>query len=521
MLQTCSTDVDAINAGLRDYFDSNSLGDQCVPRVNGSEMEVTLVGDPGTFTSGCVMFNQVGTHLSRRRNRIGGTNMQQHFVQKLVSSVRGISFPILYLPAMLFPGIFWSGATHDKNAILGSPVISSERYNGNQNGFASSLQMTRNSLTHASSSAATCHNYAAFNYDRQANRAASSHHSSQIARHGFRVSNTSNEGLEIGSGADGSLHESVDSSQMAINLAAASKTIQFDLFLTFTCNQSMHPGIRHLFDWKKSEGWTKQFPDWKYLSAAEREEVSKSFEMAYMSVVSRSWMEVRKLLLQFLIKSSSTILGKVLPAFFRDEYQEESGNLSHIHGLLGLFRRDMDVKEFRDFVCSLQRSAICDLITGDEVKGYIEEGLLKDVQDFKDYTDLADQILVHSCSSGRCLVRQGDSGTPDDYKCKKPHPVKDSIVPTENEWIPFNYDWSDSCLEVLKQCDLYEEPSEKYPRGRMLSDVLDPKRHMGIVTASTQENLSPVVPQLFALTRSQQNVQVRQFRQSVLVGFFP
>jgi hypothetical protein len=238
------------------------------------------------------------------------------------------------------------------------------------------------------------------------------------------VSNTSNEGLEIGSGADGSLHESVDSSQMAINLAAASKTIQFDLFLTFTCNQSKHPGIRHLFDWKKSEGWTKQFPDWKYLSAAEREEVSKSFEMAYMSIVSRSWMEVRKLLLQFLIKSSSTILGKVLPAFFRDEYQEESGNLSHIHGLLGLFRRDMDVKEFRDFVCSLQRSAICDLITGDEVKGYIEEGLLKDVQDFKDYTDLADQILVHSCSSGRCLIRQGDSGTPDDYKCKKPHPVK-------------------------------------------------------------------------------------------------
>ncbi|KAL7491681.1 hypothetical protein ACHAWT_001617, partial [Skeletonema menzelii] len=68
--------------------------------------------------------------------------------------------------------------------------------------------------------------------------------------------------------------------------------------------------------------------------------------------------------------------------------------------------------------------------------------------------------------------------------------------------------WSDSCLDVLKQCHLYEEPSDEFPRGRFLNDVLDPKRHMGKVTASTQENLSPVIPQFFALTRSQQNAQI-------------
>ncbi len=219
-------------------------------------------------------------------------------------------------------------------------------------------------------------------------------------------------------------------------------------------------------------------------------------------------MEVRKLLLEFIMTSSSTTLGKVLPAFFRDEYQDDSGNLSHIHGLIGLLRADMENSEFKDFVCSLQRSAVCDLITTDEIPDYIEKGLLKDFDDFKEYTDTAACVLNHSCASRRCLVRQGDSGTPNDFRCKKPHPVKDSMDPIENEWIPFNYCWSDSCLDVLRECELYEEPSDEYPRGRFLNDVLDPKRHMGKVTASTQENLSPVIPELFALTRSQQNAQV-------------
>ena len=512
-----TTDLDPISCNsIDDYFQINSKSDQHVPRVNGAEMEVTIVGDTGTIAPSCVVFNQLGNNCTRYSKRINGTQTQQHFVQKLVSSIRGISFPILYLPALLFPGIFWAAATHDKYAVLGSPIISSERRDLHPNGFSSPLQNARNSLTHASSSSSNCHNYAAFHYDRLANRVGSNHHSAQIARHGFRVSNPTSDGsavgsgngIEIGSGNDSTLQESVDSSQMAVNLAAASRTIQFDLFLTLTPNQAKHPGLRHLYEWKESEDWSSMIPDWEHFSPEERSEFANSFEMAYMSTVSRCWMEVRKLLLEFIMTSSSTILGKVLPAFFRDEYQDDSGNLSHIHGLFGLLREDMDNSEFTEFVCSLQRSAVCDLITGDEIPSYIEQGLLKDVDDFKEFTDTAACVLNHSCASRRCLVRQGDSGTSNDYRCKKPHPVDDSIDPMENEWIPFNYEWSDSCLDVLKQCHLYEEPSDEFPRGRFLNDVLDPKRHMGKVTASTQENLSPVIPQFFALTRSQQNAQI-------------
>lgn len=322
--QTTSTDFAPMEAGdeLDEYFNINEKGDQEIPKTNGAEMEMTITKEC-TTTSLRVLFNQVGSNCVRHTKRITGTMAQQNFVQTLVSSVRGIAYPILYVAGNLFPGIFWSGATHDEYAILGCPPISCHRKEIHPNGFASHLQIARNNLTHASCSSSTCENFAAFCYDLQANRAGSYFDSRQVARQGFSVSTTSSEGIGLASGDESNLQESVDSSQAAINLAAASQIIQFDLFLTLTCNQSKHPGIRHLFDWKNSMKWTAMVPNWMYLSQAERDEVSKSFEMAYMSVVSRSWLEVRKLLLEFIAKSTSTVLGKVMPVFWRDEFQEE------------------------------------------------------------------------------------------------------------------------------------------------------------------------------------------------------
>ena len=185
-----------------------------------------------------------------------------------------------------------------------------------------------------------------------------------------------------------------------------------------------------------------------------------------------------------------------------------SGNLSHLHGLVGLDQRDMSDEDFKEFVCSLQRSAICDLITSEEIDGYIKKGVLKDLDDFKAFTSEAESYLVHDCKSRRCLMKVANNGTPDDYKCKKKHPVHDSINPLEDDFIPIHYNWTPVCLEILEDCGMYKAPTDEFPKGQFLHKVLQPTRHMGKVTPSTKENLSPVIPELFALNRSQQNVQV-------------
>ena len=48
------------------------------------------------------------------------------------------------------------------------------------------------------------------------------------------------------------LSKGLDSRQAALNLAGAQPYVKFDLFLTFTCNQKCHPGVKHLHEWKES-----------------------------------------------------------------------------------------------------------------------------------------------------------------------------------------------------------------------------------------------------------------------------
>ena len=48
-------------------------------------------------------------------------------------------------------------------------------------------------------------------------------------------------------------------------------------------------------------------------------------DMANTHVLTRTWLEVRKIWLEFIIYSTSTKLGKTSHAFFRDEYPDSSG----------------------------------------------------------------------------------------------------------------------------------------------------------------------------------------------------
>ena len=128
--------------------------------------------------------------------------------------------------ATLFPKHFWCSATHDPAAILGSAPISCYTNKTHPNGFASTLQIARNLSTSASSLTANCHIFTAFLYDIQTNQAMSGIDSRQVTRMGFCVNTKSKIGLSIVEGDNSGLHESKDSRQMTMNLAATSSKVK-------------------------------------------------------------------------------------------------------------------------------------------------------------------------------------------------------------------------------------------------------------------------------------------------------
>merc|ERR1712086_725141 len=100
-------------------------------------------------------------------------------------------------------------------------------------------------------------------------------------------------------------------------------------------------------------------------------------------------------------------------------------------------------------------------------------------------------------------------GDPDqDYVCCKPHSVLGKIDTNKQEWRPLPFTFSPQCLELLRKSGLYDEPTPEVPNGTFKSHLLEPKRHMGVVHANGTSNMSPVIKEYFAATRSMQNAQV-------------
>ena len=221
--------IQATSAGVNP-IDRGGIGKEGgLPQTNAADMEYTMLerGDGtdtrGTTVSMHILFNQAGALCTRYNNRVTGTQVQQNFVQRLVSSVGGFAFLLISFMASIFPRHFWENASHDQSAILGCAPISCYRKETSPNGFASSLQMARTYATHTSSSTSTCNNFTSFLYDIQANQASSNLDSRLVARQGFRVSTSTKSGLELAEGDPSQLHESLYSRQGTQNLAAASQ----------------------------------------------------------------------------------------------------------------------------------------------------------------------------------------------------------------------------------------------------------------------------------------------------------
>ena len=103
-----------------------------------------------------ILFNQVGSLLQRYNKSISPKQVQRNFIQRIVSTIEGSSFPLMYLMGSCFPRHFYASSIADNCAILGCPPLSCYSGVTNPNGFASSLSIARNLGTHSSSSTSTC-----------------------------------------------------------------------------------------------------------------------------------------------------------------------------------------------------------------------------------------------------------------------------------------------------------------------------------------------------------------------------
>ena len=139
--------------------------------------------------------------------------------------------------------------------------------------------------------------------------------------------------------------DAIDNRQCVHDLCASERESSHDVFVTLTCDQREHFGIKNvkrcIDDGEALQNYKRhladEFPTCEQLTARTELEVQRSSQEASMTLTVRNWMEVRKTLIECLLRSPELPLGsEVEKNFVRDECQGDAGNLSHLHMLVAM-----------------------------------------------------------------------------------------------------------------------------------------------------------------------------------------
>ena len=199
--------------------------------------------------SGHVLLNQAAVCLRRfGRAPISGTQVQRHFIQRLVSSIPGESSLLIYMESSLFTWIFYHSSSNDSFSMLGAtPLFVYSAIKTNRFGLDSFVSMNRSFITNYSSLSSSCVPYINFLYDVMCKKALCHSDSHKVTKHGFVADTKSATGLSIRNKGESSLSNSTNSHQMVRSLSASQEFVKYDMFLMFTCGQKDFPGTRNLF----------------------------------------------------------------------------------------------------------------------------------------------------------------------------------------------------------------------------------------------------------------------------------
>ncbi|CAB9521100.1 hypothetical protein SEMRO_1164_G248040.1 [Seminavis robusta] len=496
---------------LEDAEEDHNAFEPCVPTTHVAAKSLdfdTTIGTMGTS----VLLNNVGTMLVRRDSTMRASRKERHLIERVVSSGEIGTVPIVYLEGILFPSIFWCLPHSSEGGILGSmpTPLFCQHATRKQFNVASVIDHARTRVKTIGTTSSTDGRYLSFQFDSLANGALEGQDTRVVLSRGFEEC-LGPAGIKARNAEDDFITDQIDSRQNVHNLCASERDNPSTLFVTLTCNQREHFGVRnikrYIDDGEALENYKlyrrKWFPQEKELSSNEEREVQHSLVEASMSLICRNWLEVKTILLRYILKSPEKPFGEVLKIFCRDEYQGDAGNLCHLHFLITLAAA-YNTPEGKISIESMIRGHIEEIVGLDEVDSFIDEGILDNWEDFERMKEQGRKFLMHTCSA-RCKRRTGPGQN--DLRCRVPDTRKISTDLTKFFQLNLHMNHSKAATNVMERLELCRPLSETGGIFGPNEDFLKAKRIFPVARHG-EGLISPVIGRLFAATRSSMNVQI-------------
>jgi hypothetical protein len=480
-----------------------------VPQTNSAVRPIKIQqrqGNDPTFVPGHVIMNQCGTLLIRNQGQLSGTLMQQHFLQKAVSTAPNISVPIAYMEGMMHPTTFWA-SNNDHTSVLGAipsaTLCQASRLK--QMGFVSLRDHMRSRLLTPASLTSTDTHYTSWAYDTLCNTAMNGVHSRVVMNRGFTESNDAS-GLTLQHGGDCFLIDTMHSKQIVHNLCASEKEEANTLFATITCNQNTMVGVKIVKHWIDDPNTLlNHYEGYKHLSPVQQKEVSTQFQHAGATLMFQIWMEVKKIIINYIENSDERPCGHVLKIFDKSEFQDGvRANMDHIHLLL-CTKEKPDHPEDQAFFKNLIRGTAHDLIFDDEIDSLIAEGLLSCKAEAEEVREDGRRLLPHHCNQ-RCMRCTGPG--PNDYQCRVFDSFNNNPTPYNHVMKEIDPQHSSEVIAVLSSLGLCNEydPNDNSWKFQPTVDCLKKLRH--IPPCKMGEKFSACNGRLFTAFRCNMNIQI-------------
>ncbi len=454
------------------------------------------------FVGAHIILNNCGTLLARRGIKLKGNKVQQRFLQAIVAKSDGKSVPLLYPEALLFPCIFWKESNLDASPLGAIPsCLLAHDSTLSHNGFASLIDHFRSRITNPSLPTSTNNKYIGFCFDNFLNLQTRNTHTRIILHRGLwncglgKTINDSNEPLfDV---------DCIESRPIVNKLAAAVAQEQATYFYTHTCNQEDHFGVRQIKQWIDSDEFenivTKKIGSISGLTqniSRYKEELKASIVQSGAVALLRNWMEVSTIWMNYIKNSSEMPLGKVTNIWWRHEYQDTKGNLSHIHALIWVDKSEK--KQIKlDRICG----SIIDLISINNIDIFIKEKILNDESDVYRVRDKGEKLLKHICND-RCKRRIGVKEH--DLKCRVTHNGLENPTPSQHYFKTYDVQYNQTCINILTELGLmsYNSNLKKYD----IIEDLKAIKHFPPAKAS-EGNISACNGRLFAACLSNNNLK--------------
>lgn len=197
-------------------------------------------------------------------------------------------------------------------------------------------------------------------------------------------------------------------------------------------------------------------------------------------------------------------MGPIDWAWIRKEFQDKTGNVSHVHVIMKTFY-DSSTKEGQEKIFDRIRGALADLVRYDEIERLVELGVMESKECLTEILEMATKFLTHLCGP-RCQVVKKDEHGNDVFIGKRPFNWLLSSDPGVHTLEEVFVSHSNSALEVLKELNFAEERA-----GGGGIHVTHPQLHMvrHVPKCSKSDNkFSPTNGGLFARFAAASNLQL-------------